>query len=105
MQNIFMKQHSLWPKLQATLNLQRAGNLADCSVAFRRRAQDSSAYTSYSCTVVDASAGTVEYQWQSGDTDVAGTWWIEFWITVPNVGTMVIPDDHLINLTITENIS
>lgn len=105
MQQIWLKQGSLWPKLQATINIQRSGNLTGCSVSFRRRKQDETAYTVYQCTVDDAAAGTIEYQWQPGDTDVAGTWWLEFWIVVPNVGNMIVPDDASVSLTITPNIS
>lgn len=105
MQVIYMKRGSLWPKLQATINIQRDTNLTGCTVAVRIRPQEVATYVTYSCTILDAAAGTVEYQWQAGNTDVAGVFWLEFWITVPSVGTMIVPDDHRINLTITDNIS
>jgi len=103
-QTIWMKQGSLWPKLQATINIQRSGNLTGCSVAFRMRDQAAATWVAKSCTIVSEELGTVEYQWQSGDTDVPGTYWIEFWVTVPNVGTMVVPDDGNCNLSIMEHI-
>lgn len=104
METAWYKQGSLWPKFSATLNIRRSGNLTDCSVSFRMRLEGSDVWVAKSMTVLDAAAGTVEYQWQAGDTDVAGTYWVEFWITVPNVGTMIIPDDGNCNISIMEHI-
>ena len=56
------------------------------------------------CTILVAAEGTIEYQWQPGDTDDAGEFEYEFEITWPNAEPQTIPRDSYFDLTIVPDI-
>lgn len=104
MQTIQIKRGSL-PKLIATMDIGRDGQLTDCTVAMRIKAQDGSLLNEYSCTITSAAAGIVEYQFMSGDTETAGNFWMEFWVNVPVTGMLKIPSDNYVNFVIMQDLS
>jgi len=49
-----------------------------------------------SCTVVTASEGKINYQWQSGETDDIGMYRIEFHITFNSGATLTVPSGDVL---------
>jgi hypothetical protein len=101
-----MKTGDLEPSIAATLTYSD-GTVVDLTAAttprFLMRAHRAAALTvDGTATVVNAAAGTVRYDWASGDTDTAGLYRAEWEfsiggkkMTVPNDGYLyvVIRDD------------
>lgn len=53
-----------------------------------------------SATIVDADAGSVEYQWQAGDTETRGVYKAEFQVTFPSGDILTFPNDGFITVQI-----
>lgn len=73
----YLKQGDTSPKLTATLN----ANLTGATVVAKLRRLHDTTVLSKTCTVTDAPNGIVEYQWVAGDTDVVGSYFVEFLVT------------------------
>ncbi|MGH3429788.1 MAG: hypothetical protein ACRD3Q_12440 [Terriglobales bacterium] len=75
-------QGQLSPSVTDTISVNGTPfNLTDCTVTFNMRAADSSTLAvSAAATIVNTAAGTVRYDWNSGDTDATG--YYVFWWTV-----------------------
>jgi hypothetical protein len=56
------------------------------------------------CTVTDPTAGKVEYGWQAGDTDTAGSYMAEFQITWSDGTIQTLPRSGYLTVTITEDL-
>lgn len=70
------------PTLNATLLAGgEAYDLTGCTVQLRYRKRGSTTTLTKSATVVDATAGTVQYAWQSGDLTEAGTYEVQWRVT------------------------
>lgn len=72
------KQGDLQPKLQADLNVDLT--LAT-GVLGKWRRKHTTTVVSKTMAFADQAAGIVEYQWVTGDTDVAGTYLMECLVT------------------------
>lgn len=55
-------------------------------------------------TIVDAATNRVEYQWEDGDTDVAGDYVCEFIVTYPDDKVMRFPRRGPLSLRITRSL-
>ena len=51
-------------------------------------------------TIVNATTGTVKYDWQVGDTSVAGTYYIEFEVTYGDFSIETFPNSGNLTLII-----
>lgn len=52
-------------------------------------------------SIVDASAGTVKYAWDTGDTDTVGEFQGEFQLTFQNGTILTVPNEEYITIIIT----
>ncbi len=74
---MYLKVGDLSPVLKADLN----ADLTGASVVAKLRREHQATTMSRTCTITDATNGVVQYQWVAGDTDTAGTYLVEFFVT------------------------
>lgn len=55
-------------------------------------------------SLVDASTGIVQYDWQDGDTDTAGQWWAEWEVEYSDGTIETFPNDQYILVRVEEDI-
>lgn len=102
-----IKKNDTSPSLLATL---QDGNgaaidLTGASVRFLMRQIGSSAVkVDAAMTVTDASAGSVRYDWQAGDTDTSGSYQVEFEVTYAGGGIETFPNDGYQRVVIIDDI-
>lgn len=75
--SLYLKQGDLAPKLSGDLN----ADLNGATVVAKLRRVHTTTTMSKTCTITDATNGIVEYQWVAGDTDVPGSYIVEFLVT------------------------
>lgn len=95
-----IKQNDTSPSLQATLKdaSLTAINLVGATVRFHMKSVDGTLKIDQPMTVVTPLEGVVQYDWQAGDTDTVGTYYVEFEVTYsdnsvetfPNSGNKVV---------------
>lgn len=100
MANFSLKQDDTWPAINATLSDANGPiNLTTATtVKILLKPTGGGTLIQGTCTIVNAAAGTVRYQWVTGDTVAAGTYNGEFEITwadgkigtVPNEGYFTV---------------
>lgn len=105
MQTEWYKRGVSWPPLGATITLNRSGNLTGCTVAFRMLSQDGTVVVDNAATVLDASAGTIQYTWQPSDLANEGNYWAEFWVTLPGSEIVKLPVDDYINIVVKDDLT
>lgn len=90
-----IKQNDTSPSLQATLKdaSLTAINLTGASVQFHMKAVDGTLKVDAAMTVVDAEGGIVQYDWQSGDTDTVGAYYVEFEVTYSDNSVETFPNN------------
>jgi hypothetical protein len=91
--SVEMNTGDLSPSIAATLQNNDGSifNLTGCAVLFQM-SQQGTVLFSHATTVVNASAGTVQYNWQSSDTeDVYGVCTGVFIVTLPGGATQTFP--------------
>ena len=95
-----IKQNDTSPALQATLKdaaLQPV-NLTAASVQFHMKSVDGTIKVSAPMLITNDIGGVIQYDWQTGDTDTVGTYYVEFQTTYydgsietfPNNGNVVV---------------
>ena len=95
-----IKQNDTSPSLQATLKDAALDpiNLTAANVRIHMKSVDGTLKIDQPMTVVTPLQGLVQYDWQAGDTDTVGTYYVEFEVTYadnsietfPNNGSKVI---------------
>lgn len=75
---MWLKVGDLQPKLRMDLNVDLT---AAAGVVAKLRRKHQATVLTKTMTVTDAPTGVGEYQWLSGDTDIAGTYLVEFLVT------------------------
>lgn len=84
------------PILEATLSDQDGPiNLTGATVKLIMKGKGTASGTTISgtCVIVSAAAGTVSYSWLTGNTDVVGSYDLEFQITYSGGGIETVPND------------
>jgi len=91
-----IKQNDTSPSLQATLTdySGAAINLTNCVVNFHMKNVNGSLTINSQMTIVSALNGIVQYNWVSGDTNVPGTYYVEFEVTYPNTSIETFPNNN-----------
>jgi hypothetical protein len=97
----FIKQNDTSPSLVATLKdfEDDAINLTDANVRFHMKSIDGTLKIDAPMTIVSTpTLGLIRYDWQTGDTDTVGTYYVEFEVTYadntvetfPNTGSETV---------------
>lgn len=79
-------------------------DLTGASVEFRMRNNVSKSLVSGDCTVTNAAAGEVTYQWQEGDTAETGTYSVKFVVTYPSGQIGTVPNNGSVSVVIDQEI-
>lgn len=90
-----IKQNDTSPSLQATLKdaSQTAVNLTGATVMFHMKSVDGTVKVDEEMTITDAEGGVVQYDWQAGDTDTVGTYYVEFEVTYSDLAVETFPNN------------
>ncbi|HXG46256.1 MAG TPA: BppU family phage baseplate upper protein [Methylomirabilota bacterium] len=89
-----IKQHDTARSLEDTLQFGgTAIDLTGCAVSCIIKHTESAITIYREATIVDAPAGRVRFDIQPGDTDVAGTYRVEWEIVFPSGKVLTVPDD------------
>lgn len=108
MTTVNLKKGDRLPKLRARLtdSAGTALNLSGGSVVFRMRPRAGGALKvdDEVATVVDATAGTVEYAWGASDTDTAGMFDAEFAVTLSGL-VETVPSSGYVLVVISDSLA
>jgi len=90
-----IKQNDTSPSLQATLKdaSQTAVNLTGATVMFHMKSVDGTVKVDEEMTITNAEDGVVQYDWQTGDTDTVGTYYVEFEVTYSDLSVETFPNN------------
>jgi uncharacterized protein YfaS (alpha-2-macroglobulin family) len=98
-----IKQFDTSPSIRATLK-DAAGTpvlLNGATVQIVVKTLDGVVVIEEPMTITTPLAGGVEYDWQTGDTSVAGTYFVEFEVTYTDLSIETFPNDGFLPLVIT----
>jgi hypothetical protein len=92
----YIKQNDTSPSVSATLKdaNDTVINLTGCTVMFHMEAVDGTLKVDAEMTVTDATGGVVQYDWEVGDTDTAGTYYVEFEVTYGDSAVETFPNNN-----------
>jgi hypothetical protein len=90
-----IKQSDTSPSLQATLQDADGNtiNISYSTVRFHMKQVGGSVVIDQPMTIVDEENGVVRYDWQSGDTDTPGTYYVEFEVTYQDLSVETFPNN------------
>jgi len=90
-----IKQNDTSPSLQATLKDASLTpvNITGATVMFHMKSIDGTVKVDQQMTIVDGSGGVVQYDWQAGDTDTVGTYYVEFEVTYGDSSIETFPNN------------
>jgi len=102
--SLVIKQGNLWPPLIAYL-YQADGTVVPLTDTTQVHLivvnETNEVIVDTPAEVIDAATAMVQYEWQSGDTAIPGTYRAEFVVILPGDTPVTIPNDTTITLTIT----
>ncbi len=105
---VYMKQNDTAPALEAVLKDASTGlpiDLSGASVVFRMSRRGSSALkVNAAAELVDAEAGSVRYDWITGDTNRTGTYEGEFVVTFADATRLTVPSTGTIPIQISAGV-
>lgn len=90
-----IKQNDTSPSLQATLRDAALDpiNLTGAAVRLHMKSVDGTLKVDRPMTVVTPTQGVIQYNWQTGDTDTVGTYYVEFEVTYPGDSVETFPNN------------
>ena len=90
-----IKQNDTSPALQATLKdtSLAAVDLTGATVRFHMNSIEGTSKIDAVMAVTDALGGVVQYDWQAGDTDTFGTYYVECQVTFPDSSVETFPNN------------
>lgn len=91
-----IKQNDTSPSLQATLKdaSGTAISLTGATVRFHLKSLDGVVKVDAAMTVTDADNGVIQYDWDAGDTDTAGSYYAEFEVTYNDGSIETFPNNQ-----------
>ena len=95
----YIKQNDTSPAIDSILQSEDGSEIIDltgCSVQFHMKHSQRTTTVSGACAIVDEDGGRVRYQWQTGDTSVAGWYRAEFEVTYFDGKIETFPNDGAI---------
>jgi hypothetical protein len=102
-----IKQSDTSPSIQATLQDSNATpiNLSGATVRLHMKLLGSSTVLEREVSVVTPFSGIIRYDWQDGDTSVAGTYNAEFEVTYADLSVETFPNTGNIAIVITPELN
>jgi len=105
MDTFYIKQGDLWPPLVAYLKqangepipLQQ-GDIVEIVITPRNKRREET--VSNNVDIIDYDLAHVKYEWQQGDTDIAGQYQAEFIVTFAETQPVKIPNNGYFNIII-----
>lgn len=90
-----IKQNDTSPSLQATLKDAQLVpvNITAATVKLHMKSLDGVVKINETMTITDALNGVVQYDWQAGDTDTVGTYYVEFQVTYADASVETFPNN------------
>jgi hypothetical protein len=90
-----IKQNDTSPSLQATLKDAALDpiNLTGATVRLHMKSVDGTIKIDQPMTVVTPLQGLIRYDWQAGDTDTVGTYYVEFEVTYADASIETFPNN------------
>lgn len=90
-----IKQNDTSPSLQVTLKDSSLAPipLGGATVRFHMKSVDGTLKIDAPMTITNASTGTCQYNWQAGDTDTVGTYYVEFEVTYADASVETFPNN------------
>lgn len=90
-----IKQNDTSPSLQATLKDAALDpiNLTGASVRLHMKSVDGTLKIDQPMTIVTPLQGIIQYDWQAGDTDTVGTYYVEFEVTYSDNSVETFPNN------------
>jgi hypothetical protein len=90
-----IKQNDTSPSLQATLKDAALDpiNLTGATVRLHMKSIDGTLKIDQPMTVVTPLQGLIQYDWQAGDTDTVGTYYVEFEVTYSDASIETFPNN------------
>ena len=103
-----IKQNNTSPSLQAILK-EGSGtviNLTGASVRINMKAVGGTGLKVNSAmTIVNATGGIIQYDWQSGDTDTVGSYALEFEVTYADGSLETFPNSKNLSVTVIKELN
>ncbi len=102
-----IKQNDTSPSLEATLsdaNLVPV-DITAATVMLHMKAVGGDVVLDEQMTITDADGGVVQYDWQTGDTDTVGTYYVEFEVTYADGSIETFPNNSSLPLVITRELN
>lgn len=102
-----IKQNDTSPAIQATLqdSAGTAISLVGASVRFHMKSLSGSVVVDSPMTVTNAAGGVVRYNWQTTNTQTAGTYYAEFEVTYSDMSVETFPNNDNIAIVITPELN
>ena len=90
-----IKQNDTSPSLQVTLRDSSlvVVNLTGATVRFHMKSVDGTLKIDAPMTVTNDLGGVCQYNWQAGDTDTVGTYYVEFEVTYADASVETFPNN------------
>lgn len=90
-----IKQNDTSPSLQAALKDAALTpiNLTGATVRLHMKSVDGTLKIDQLMTVVTPLQGIIQYDWQTGDTDTVGTYYVEFEVTYSDASVETFPNN------------
>lgn len=102
-----IKQNDTSPSLQATLKDASLSpiDLTGASVQFHMKSVDGTVKVDAAMDIVTPLSGLVQYDWQAGDTDTVGTYYVEFQVTYADLAVETFPNNGSLSVNVVRELN